>query len=990
MGSFFKKLICSPKIAAGCPPGQVKNKTNLLGLSKPSLNCMLLNTRSINNKVYELTELLLERAVDICCVTETWVQEGSEPILADIKREGYDIISCPRRFNKRGGGIAFISKTNQFSIKQLKMINVETFEILEVILCGKTHTIRFSIIYRTGYLNKENKEKFFNELNLFMDSLLLNDNINIILGDFNFRVNTTDTLSMEFMGIMESRGFKQMVNGPTHIEGGCLDLVFSQLDFPIYDIKVLDTKALADHYPVEFSIKLNTVKLPSHFDIQRRDFSNLDPSIFKSNINKLKQQISILDIKNDTDIDIMLTKFNIQVKNVLDDQAPVFTKRFKVKKHIVVNKEIQEARRKKRRAERKYMKTRSVESKNQLKASRKFLSKVVQNARNKFFNDKFASIKFNTKQTYKIINQLLNKNQEKIFPSHFCEKILADKFAVFYRDKITNIRNELSLTCSQKFENNLNVIKMNQFKHVSVKDILDIITSLENKQSSLDLIPCKIVKLHQLELAPIFSKLVNSSFKLGYFPEHLKTAIVTPIIKSSRIDTEILSNYRPVSNLTILSKILEKCALKQLMEHLNTNNLYCKYQSAYRPGHSCETALMKIYNDVLDYLGPNSYGVLVLLDFSAAFDTIDHQILLKRLNYDYGIKGIALDWFSSYLKNRNYKVKINNTNSNSTQLNFGVPQGSILGPILFSLYIQNIKSIAHSYNINVHLYADDIQLYFRCNVDSNFDNLISCLEDIRMWCNNNFLKLNNNKTKIMAISSKGYKLSKIQELKLNGDVIKVEDSVKSLGFVIDKNFSMEKQINQVCALGYVMLRKLWKISKKINKELKIQLVHSAILSRINYCNSLYANLPIKHVKKLQTLMNSAVRFIYDIKGKNRFQHITPKLQELHFLPVNYRIKFKICLITYNTLNSGSPSYLKDLINIRTPNKNRFLRKDYDKSLLEYEPIVPQGYKNRSFKHVAPTFWNELPMNVRESPSALVFKSRLKTFYFSKWTQSNVI
>ena len=108
MGSFFKKLICSPKIAAGCPPGQVKNKTNLLGLSKPSLNCVLLNTRSINNKVYELTELLLERAVDICCVTETWVQEGSEPILADIKREGYDIISCPRRFNKRGGGIAFI------------------------------------------------------------------------------------------------------------------------------------------------------------------------------------------------------------------------------------------------------------------------------------------------------------------------------------------------------------------------------------------------------------------------------------------------------------------------------------------------------------------------------------------------------------------------------------------------------------------------------------------------------------------------------------------------------------------------------------------------------------------------------------------------------------------------------------------------------------------------------------------------------------------
>ena len=122
----------------------------------------------------------------------------------------------------------------------------------------------------------------------------------------------------------------------------------------------------------------------------------------------------------------------------------------------------------------------------------------------------------------------------------------------------------------------------------------------------------------------------------------------------------------------------------------------------------------------------------------------------------------------------------------------------------------------------------------------------------------------------------------------------------------------------------------------------------------------------------------------------RFEHITPKLQELHFLPIEYRIKFKICLITYQSLNSNAPSYLQELINLRIPNKDRFLRKDHDKLLLAYKPLEQQGYKTRNFKHVAPNFWNELPLAIRESPSVLVFKSRLKTFYFSKWTQSAIV
>ena len=193
------------------------------------------------------------------------------------------------------------------------------------------------------------------------------------------------------------------------------------------------------------------------------------------------------------------------------------------------------------------------------------------------------------------------------------------------------------------------------------------------------------------------------------------------------------------------------------MDHLHINNLYCKLQSAYRPDHSCETALMKIYDDVSKYISPTTYVVIVFLDFSAAFDTIDHNILIKRLEYDYGIKDKALSWISSYLLNRYYRVKVNNTISDPMRLSFGVPQGSILGPIFFSLYIPDIKKIAHSYNLDIHFYADDVQLYLKCNNNTDFTDLIKCLEEIQVWTNNNYLKLNQQKTKILALSSKSYK-----------------------------------------------------------------------------------------------------------------------------------------------------------------------------------------------------------------------------------------
>ena len=218
-----------------------------------------------------------------------------------------------------------------------------------------------------------------------------------------------------------------------------------------------------------------------------------------------------------------------------------------------------------------------------------------------------------------------------------------------------------------------------------------------------------------------------------------------------------------------------------------------------------------------------------------------------------------------------------------------------------------------------------------------------------------------------------------------GELLTVESSVKNLGFVIDSNLSMDKQINQVCGQGYGMLRKLWKISKKLtDKKLKVQLVHSGILSRLNYCNSLYASLPNFQVKKLQKLINSCARFICNIQGKRRFEHITPELQKLHFLPMHYRIKFKICLLVYNYFNGKLPTYLKKKLSVRSVSNGLKLRKDSDRLLLATKTPEKQAFRNRGISTLAPKVWNSLPASLRSLETVSGFRTGLKTYFYKQW------
>jgi hypothetical protein len=389
--------------------------------------------------------------------------------------------------------------------------------------------------------------------------------------------------------------------------------------------------------------------------------------------------------------------------------------------------------------------------------------------------------------------------------------------------------------------------------------------------------------------------------------------------------------------------------------------------------------LLRVYDDILSETEYDTPVLAAFLDFSSAFDTIAHDLLIEKLHLMYGIEGPALNWIKTYLEERTLYVKIDDKFSKGRVTTTGVPQGSVLGPLLFCLYIQEIHDIVDKYNLSYHIFADDVQIYTPLSTNhSELQSLRLCVADIKKWAEGNSLKLNDNKTKFLQINAPNrmqidYPLS-------YGDSFNVDHHVKNLGIYIDERLSFRTQINDVCKRGFYMLRQLWRIASKVKSiELKKQLVHCCILSKIDYCNSLYCGLPAKDIKKLQRLINASVRFVFCLKiGTST----TLYLKRAHLLPVNLRIDYKICVLVFKCLNGFAPAYLSCLIKRKVSLQS--LRIFNDDTLLQLPDVDKRNFKNRCFSKAAPRIWNSLPRSIREIRSLFPFKSSLKTYLFDKF------
>ena len=334
---------------------------------------------------------------------------------------------------------------------------------------------------------------------------------------------------------------------------------------------------------------------------------------------------------------------------------------------------------------------------------------------------------------------------------------MADHFATFFSNKIIKIRESFSSSES------CNIVhppcdppKLTVYTQLTQDEIGKIISKSPTKSCLLDPLPTFLIKECIDILLPSIIKLVNCSLREGLVPDGFKKAVVTPLIKKASLAVEDLKNYHPVSGLSFISKLVEHVVAKQLVDHIHRYGLDNSYQSAYKSGHSMETALLSIKNDI--HLSRGEATALVLLDLSAAFDTIDHSTLLSCLRDWFGVGGSALKWFSSYLMERFQSVKIGSTLSDLQKLLFSVPQGSVLGPLLFSLHTSPLSTVIGKHKgIKFHFYADDSQLYVHLsdmNASAAFDKLNRCLQDVKEWMSASKLKLNPDKTEFIFFGSK--------------------------------------------------------------------------------------------------------------------------------------------------------------------------------------------------------------------------------------------
>uniref|UniRef100_A0A8C5C924 Reverse transcriptase domain-containing protein n=1 Tax=Gadus morhua TaxID=8049 RepID=A0A8C5C924_GADMO len=479
----------------------------------------------------------------------------------------------------------------------------------------------------------------------------------------------------------------------------------------------------------------------------------------------------------------------------------------------------------------------------------------------------------------------------------------------------------------------------------------------------------------------------------GEFPSELKKAVVKPTLKKKDADPDCLKNYRPVSNLPVVSKLLERIVLDQLNSHLQTNNLHCPVQSGYRPNHSCETLLVRMTDDIFREIHADNIVIVVLLDLSAAFDTIDHKRLLKKLENDFGITGSALNWFKSYLKDRSFGVKIDVSISNLLCLLFGVPQGSLLGPILFILYIKQLQKIAEKYGLSIQLYADDSQLYISfhpmrptelCDITARINN---CLSEIKSWMIENFMKLNESKTELLVMGKPLVLKKHNLEVKIQfGDTtitptICKGDSWKSLGVPLDASLNMERQVNNVkqkCSWDMTNLRT---IRRYLDEKVKLMLIKQLIISKLDYCNALYMNLTKTRLRKLKSALNTGVRFIYDITDMN--VDLTPYYKKAHILPIEQRIFFKVCLLCFKVVNGVAPVYLQELVtmNSNDPTLRESRLRPADVVQMKLPKISKLKATNRRFSNYAPEAWNSLPSRLRKFDNISIFKGQLKIFLF---------
>lgn len=913
----------------------------------------MFNARSIRNKFTDLETLATVENYDIIGITETWLNLESRDYLAEYNIPGYTMFSHERE-NREGGGVLIYIKTNLQPTK-LEKQNTNNVDKIYLQLKHDGRKIIIGLIYRPPGLNSTTDKTLFEEIAEISSTF-----DSIIFGDFNLPVTvwgdpiTAHSGRELYTDLLES-ALNQHVNEPTRGDN-ILDIILSTNQMLVDNVNVGPDFSTSDHRIVSFTVNLDIFKSPSIEEIYLYK---------KGNFEKLRKILADTDwnfLSNETDIDRSWSKFSDTLNNAIKSCIPVGKRRSassNINKPKWWNKRIEMKLSQKNRAYRKYKITKSNTDKREYEILRRETKKQIrENKRNLelFIAD---TAKSNPKEFYSYVRKkkvittnigpLRLENDEHINTDEEMANVLNDYFT-----SVFTCEDDLGLNALAPPLNSEKALNIFKITTGMVRNILGKINA--NKTPGPDKIAPRILKESMDQLSKPLATLFNHTLTSGKVPKVWKLANVTPIQKKG--DKSLPQNYRPISLTSVVCKVMETILRDKMVNFLEENNLINDSQHGFRNKRSCLTNLLDFYNDVYDIYDETKAVDIIYLDFQKAFDKVPHKRLLHKL-HSHGIKGNILSWLKDWLTDRKQRVVINGNASSWKNVLSGVPQGSVLGPILFIIYVNDIDE---GISCKISKFADDTKITGRITTTEEKNKLQSDLNKLINWSKKWQMKFNYDKCKVLHVGNNNDQTNYSMN---DTELVKVCQE-KDLGVIISNDLKPSKHCTEVVKTANKLVGFIGRTFEYKSEKIILTLFNALVRPHLEYCVQFWSPYYRKDIDKLERVQRRMTKMIPRLRNRPYEE----RLKELKLFSLSTRRLRGDLIETFKMFRGFDNVNIHHYLNV---NQASMTRNNGFK-------ITGKHFRSHEAKYFffnrITNVWNSLPSQVVNCNTIETFKKRL--------------
>ena len=968
-----------------------------------NISVLNINARSLIKCFNELSAILqdLPSLFDVITVEETWLSETLEPL---VQLRGYTFFAKHKKKCKEGGGIGIYVKNEiDFVFRDDLECPKEFQDIFDYMFIEIKHRAPLKndlvgVIYRppgsdTVYTLTHHLKDLLPKLNKENKTIVLTSDMNI-----NLLQCSNHQPTAFYYDTLLCNGYLPKITSPTrvtHSTATLIDHIFVNECKNKQSFSGTITSSMSDHY-FNF-IFLNNANKP-----ERPKTMTYRP-LTEANISKFNAALSDLDfssIYETTDPNEAYDKLINAYNETLDRVIPLKTVRFNKHKHSLnpwASKEILLSIKYRDKLHSNMKKAKNSSQRSKLEKSyndyRVFLHKKIKTAKRNYEKELFKKCKNDSKSIWKNINSILGKTpHKKNIPSKINDENgvtlsnlndISNAFNDYYVNVGPNLAKKIGPS-QHNYKKYLPNVKHHSslfLRPTNDRQVTNIIKLLKPKTScGHDSISPKILKKLYAGIITPCVHIINLSLATGKIPDAMKLAKVVPIYKNSG-PTEIMKNYRPVSLLPVLSKVLERIVYNQLFEYLVKHALLHPSQYGFQPDLSTELAILELQDRITNILNNKECCVGVFMDLSKAFDTLDHEILINKLKH-YGIRGIALNWFQDYLTGRQQYVSIDGINSTKLKISCGVPQGSILGPLLFLIYINDLATVSKT-AITI-LFADDTNTIYTSNTYDSLKKIVcDDLQKISDWFKTNKLALNETKTKVMIFHKAHTKPPSSFTLTLNNIELERVENTKFLGIMIQENLSWNTHVKHICSKISKATALLAKLKHYMPKYVLSIIYNSLCISHMSYALSVWGAAPSAVTDRITKLQKKGIRHVCNSKYN---AHTIPLFKRNKMLKFDDLFKFHCTKIMYKKMQHRLHSYHSNQLITNLEQNNTSTRQKFDVHVFGRHET--NFTKINSINYKVGISWNELPFVTKTLAFKTLptFTKNAKKFYLSKYSE----